>query len=97
MIQRKTWEEFQSAGLLWWINRALHLFGWVICYEVGSHGVFTVYPARCTYRGFTIASEDEGFMRLTQHLSDVMPELKKEVKLVEKPLIDESKNPHPQY
>jgi hypothetical protein len=23
-----TWREFADAGLFWWINRGLHLFGW---------------------------------------------------------------------
>lgn len=30
MIERKSWEEFRNAGLLWWINMILHTFGWAI-------------------------------------------------------------------
>ena len=26
----RTWKEFLDNGLLWWINRGLHLFGWAI-------------------------------------------------------------------
>jgi hypothetical protein len=33
-IQKATWKEFRRSGLLWWINRSLHLFGWAIAVEV---------------------------------------------------------------
>lgn len=26
-MERKTWNEFREAGMLWWINRILHTFG----------------------------------------------------------------------
>lgn len=29
-INRKTWEEFRESGMLWWVNRMLHLLGWAI-------------------------------------------------------------------
>ena len=33
MIEKRSWAEFQDAGLIWWVNRALHLFGWALVVE----------------------------------------------------------------
>ena len=69
MIERKTWEEFRSIGLLWWINRMLHLFGWAICYELDQDGnVKDVFPARCKFIGFDRESETEGFRALSGYI-----------------------------
>ena len=70
MIERKTWEEFRAAQLLWWTNRMLHLFGWAIVFDVAEDGrtVTDVYPARVRFRGFDSQSEAEGFTGLTSHL-----------------------------
>ena len=67
MIERKTWEEFRRVGLLWWVNRALHLFGWVIACELDkdSKEITDIYPAHCTFRGFSREAEAEGFRRMT--------------------------------
>lgn len=71
MIDRKKWEEFRSSGLLWWINRMLHLCGWAICVVVEADGsISDVYPARVKFRGFDEKSESEGFISLTQHIAD---------------------------
>lgn len=70
MAEERTWEEFVSCGLTWWINRSLHLFGWAIQYEVNEAGRITRgYPVRCSYRGFSEADEDAGFERLTKFLA----------------------------
>ncbi len=67
------WEEFQEAGLLWWINRQLHLFGWAICYEVNDEGkVLNVQPIRVAHQGFSEASEEMGFEKLTAHLKETL-------------------------
>jgi hypothetical protein len=71
MIERKTWEEFRSNGLLWWVNRLIHLCGWAIVFEVQEDGRVTdAYPARVKFRGFDEKSETEGFIALTKHLAD---------------------------
>ena len=76
-LTRKTWEEVQYAGLLWWVNRALHLFGWAIVLEIdtASGKVLTAYPARTRFRGFGPKEEDEGFKQLTDHLRTNADEL----------------------
>ena len=55
MVTRKDWEEFRSSGLLWFINRTLHLFGWAIVfdYDDKTKELKEVYPARCKFRGFS--------------------------------------------
>jgi hypothetical protein len=69
MIQERSWAEFQRIGLLWWVNRALHLFGWAIVFDVESDGAVTrVYPARVKFRGFDVSTEAEGFKALTGYL-----------------------------
>lgn len=81
MIERKSWKEFQDAGLIWWVNRILHLFGWAIVLQVEDSGeISDVYPARCRFRGFAEKNESEGFIKLTEHISQTMPELLKEVR-----------------
>ena len=72
MLEKKTWVEFRDSGLLWWINRTLHLFGWAIVVKVdeSTGNIFEIYPAKCRFRGFCDEDEAEGFRKLTQHLRD---------------------------
>jgi hypothetical protein len=79
-IEGASWKEFQEAGLLWWVNRVLHLFGWVIVF-VGEEGQEPrqVFPARTTFRGFTADAEEQGFERLTAHLAREAPHLLRDV------------------
>lgn len=79
-VSRRTWQEFRDAGLLWWVNRGLHLFGWAIVVAVETDGsISDVYPARVTFRGFTDDAEARGFKRLTSHMRDQVGSLLQEV------------------
>lgn len=70
-IERRPWREFVNARLLWWVNRTLHLFGWVIIIQEEIDGTITdVYPARTKYRGFPEEAESEGFETLSKYLAD---------------------------
>lgn len=81
MITRKTWSEFRNAGLLWWVNRILHLCGWAIVVVQEEDGsISEVYPARVRFRGFHEESESEGFYKITHYLNEHMDELIEEVK-----------------
>jgi hypothetical protein len=81
MIKKMSWKEFQETGLLWWINRGLHLFGVVIVIEVEDDGSVTdAYPARCSYRGFDTNTEENGFKSLTKFLEQESPRLQDDVK-----------------
>ncbi len=68
MIERRTWEEFKNAGLLWWVNRILHIFGWAIVFEMDSGKVTEVYPAHCRFRGFSEEAETDGHRKLAVHI-----------------------------
>jgi len=82
MVTKKTWKEFQTSKLLWWINRILHTFGWAIVVVQQEDGSITdAYPARVRFRGFSEENEGDGFVGLTSYLSEVMPELVEESKL----------------
>lgn len=67
-MEEKTWKDFQEAGLFWWINRTLHLFGWSLVYEEHDGEILKVYPAKTKWRGFERATEIEGFQKLTAHI-----------------------------
>ncbi|KKN27801.1 hypothetical protein LCGC14_0860640 [marine sediment metagenome] len=69
LIKKRTWKQFQKAGLLWWVNRGLHLFGWAIVFEFKNDEVVEVYPARTRFRGFTTEDEGEGFEKLSKYLA----------------------------
>lgn len=68
MIERRSWAEFRASGLLWWVNRSLHLFGWALVVEMDGDAVKDCYPGRCKFRGFTPDVDNEGFITLTDHL-----------------------------
>jgi hypothetical protein len=71
-MEKKTWNEFLQTELLWWINRSLHLFGWVIVVEKDTETkeVVSVYPAKTSYRGFSREDEEKGFIGLTKYLAE---------------------------
>ncbi|MBC17027.1 MAG: hypothetical protein CL942_08245 [Desulfovibrio sp.] len=77
MLEKQSWENFREAGLLWWVNRILHLFGWALVCEVDEEtkAVTSVYPARCRYRGFPEENESEGFKKVTDHLASNIKDL----------------------
>ena len=81
---RRTWDEFRKTGLLWWINRQLHLFGWAIALsldkdEDGNWKVIDVFPARVDFRGFSEQDEAEEFEKLTKYLTEHANELMKDI------------------
>ena len=81
-MNRKTWKEFRDTGLLWWINRSLHLFGWAIVVEMDTetNEVVQVYPARVNYRGFQVEAESDGFTQLTDYMAKNAETWSKEIK-----------------
>ena len=80
MVTKKTWEEFRSCRLLWFINTILHLFGWAIVLEYDENKNTIAYPARVKFRGFSEKSNSEGYEVLTQYLKDNIDDLLKEAK-----------------
>ena len=82
MVLKKEWTQFRKAGLLWWVNRMLHLFGWVMVVEVDDHNKITnAYPAKTKFRGFAPDCEERGFKAVTNYLSKNVTKLKKDCSL----------------
>lgn len=79
MIEKKSWDQFRQSGLLWFVNRTLHLFGWAIVVELNESGqVKNTYPARCKFRGFDHESEEEGFKAVSDYMAKEAKQLKAE-------------------
>lgn len=75
MVNKKTWEEFQSTGLLWFINTILHTFGWAIVIEKEDGAITGVYPARVKYRGFDEKSNTKGYRNVSKYMRENAVEL----------------------
>lgn len=66
IIETKTWAEFRDCKLLWWVNRTIQLFGWVIIVEQNDEGVVIgAHPARWFDQEF----EGEAYKVLTEHIA----------------------------
>jgi len=80
MVEKRSWEEFRANGMLWWVNRILHLFGWAVAFEMDDdNNIKEVYPVRCKFRGFGPESETRGFKKLTNYLVTNIQELAKDL------------------
>lgn len=81
-MDKKTWKEFQEAGLLWWVNMILHTFGWVIVIESDKEtGQFiNAYPARTKWRGFSDKDNEDGYIKVSKWMEANSEDLLKEAK-----------------
>lgn len=81
MVNKKSWEEFREAGLLWWINTLLHTFGWAIVYDFGKDGeLISIYPARVKFRGFSEDINSSGYVKISKFMKDNAEQLLRETK-----------------
>ena len=78
MVEEKSWEEFQSTGLLLIVNQILHIFGWAIVFEQDADDRLRVYPARVKFRGFADKSTRNAYKKLTKWTSENIKDLVKE-------------------
>lgn len=64
------WEAFRKSGLLWFVNRMLHVFNWsiVVSYDSDTGEFLGAWPARTTWKGFPQASEKAGYQKLDDFL-----------------------------
>lgn len=54
------WEEFSNDGMLWWVNRILHTFGWEIALQYDENFKYMeAYPRRTENLGFTSAINEK--------------------------------------
>lgn len=91
MLDQKTWEEFQSTGLLWLVNTFLHTFGWTLMAQVDDDGnIIGGVPCRTDFRGFTTDINDEGYLKVTDWLKENIDMLEEDVESLRKPIIEEA-------
>ena len=69
-VTKKSWQQFQKSGLLWFINTILHVVGWAIVWEVEKNYIINAYPARVTFRGFSEESNTNGYIKLSQYMKE---------------------------
>jgi hypothetical protein len=81
-VERKTWDDFRSLGLLFYINTILHFMGWAIVVEVDTETklVTNIYPARVKYRGWDEQSQDEEHAKVAKYLAENAPNFPEEIK-----------------
>lgn len=78
-IAEDSWDEFRKAGLMWWVNRQLHLFGWALCVDVNPDDpekTLRAYPVKTTFRGFCADAEERGFKALTAYIETTGADLR---------------------
>ena len=81
MIDKKTWSEFRTSGMLWFVNMILHTFGWALVTEVDDDGnVISCYPARVKFRGFTEDINTKGYIALSEYLQKNINDITDEAK-----------------
>lgn len=68
-------KEFKESGLLWFINRQLHLFGIALVVDIDKD---EIYPIRCEYRGFSEESEERGYKAVTDYLLKNIEDIEKD-------------------
>lgn len=69
MLRKSNWEAFRKAGMLWFVNRMLHIFGWALVFEFTDGGKLKdVYPSRTKFRGFCSKEEDKGFKNVSKFM-----------------------------
>lgn len=72
---KNNWKDFHSTGLLWFVNRMLHVFGWAINVAWMDDEVIDVYPIRTKTRGFDEKTEEESYERVAKWMKDSGEEL----------------------
>jgi len=78
MVEEKSWKEFRETGLFWFVNTALHAFGWALVVELDDDKITRVYPARVKFRGFSEEINTEGYIKVSKYLKENIDELEKE-------------------
>jgi len=74
-------KDFVGTGMLWFVNRILHAFGFQLSYDADptTGALSDFYVCRTIYRGFGDAIEDEGYQNVAEYLSTTAPSLFSEI------------------
>lgn len=67
MINRKTWKEYRSSGMLWFMNMILNVFGWAIVFDTETEDA---YPARVRFRGCSEEINDNGYRNVSKYIAN---------------------------
>ena len=79
IVEKRTWAEFRSTGLLLFVNSFLQIFGWSIAVNIDDDGdIETVYPIRTSFRGFSENNVDEAYQKLADYMVDNAVKIKDE-------------------
>lgn len=67
----EAWEAFRKSGLLWFVNRILHVFNWsiIVSYD-DNDNVIRAWPARTTWKGFSPDMEKAGYEMIEDFLKE---------------------------
>jgi hypothetical protein len=80
----KSWDDFRNAGMLWLVNRFLHIMGWSLIAEIKEEGekkyVHSIRPVRTKFRGFDEEADKEGFKKISGYMANEGHQLWNEVK-----------------
>ncbi len=78
--RRHSWTEFREAGMLWLVNRMLHVFGWslVIATDEDTGEEVGMYPVRTEWRGFPRDRDELGYTRVSEWMAKAGPALAEE-------------------
>lgn len=81
MIDKKSWGEFRTSGMLWFVNMILHTFGWALVMNVDDNdNVVGCYPARVKFRGFNVNSNTKGYIAVSEYLKNNIDDILEEAK-----------------
>lgn len=81
MIDEKSWSEFRTSGMLWFVNTILHAFGWAIVLDIDDNDkIVGCSPARVKFRGFSEEINTKGYIALSEYLKQNIDDIAKEAK-----------------
>ena len=79
VLIEKSWDEFRDTGLVIFINRILHVFGWCLAFDVDDNDrVVFVHPCRTKFRGFPKDVDAESYIRISKYLAENADDLLKD-------------------
>ena len=81
MIDKKSWSEFRTSGMLWFVNMILHTFGWALVLDRNDNGeIVGCFPARVKCRGFSVDSNTKGYIAVSEYLKNNINDILEEAK-----------------
>lgn len=81
-LEKRSWEEFRAAGMIFAVNTVLHMLGWALVVEQNAETkeIISVAPYRTKFRGFDDAAQDEEHQKIAKYLSENAPNFPEEIK-----------------